>query len=284
MDILNAMIDAKAESRALAAFNAATLEAMIAVGQASNATKQPAIIQTSAKLVKRYGALYLKSLFDASVKRTGGQCFLHLDHCDDPSIIEACIKAGWDMIMFDGSHLPIGENCKLAKEVVKLAHDHGVAVEAEVGAIGGEEDGRSATVNYAKADDIEMISATGIDCLAVGFGNVHGDYAHKTDLNWSIFEGAHQFTKLPLVLHGGSGLTDEEFLRAIHAGATKVNISTDFKKIYASVLATGISEAAILKDPAVLHDTLVSQLGEAAVNYIELFSGMRQKTKEISCN
>lgn len=269
----------------MAAFNAASLEAMVAVGNASRTAQQPAIIQTSAKLVSKYGAPFLKALFDAAMARTKGQCYLHLDHCDDMAVIEACVNAEWDMVMFDGSHLPIEENCSQTKRVVDLAHAAGACVEAEVGAIGGEEDGREAVANYAHPDDIKALAeTTGIDCIAVGFGNVHGDYANKYALEWPIFEGAHNITSLPLVLHGGSGLTDGEFRRAISAGAAKINISTDFKKVYAGVIASGLDNDRILKDPSVIHDMQVEKLFEVAIRYIELFARVDQNEKESPCN
>lgn len=285
MTIVKALVEAESNGRALAAFNAATLEAMVAVGHASRTAGQPAIIQTSSKLVSRYSPAFLKALFDAAMARTGGQCYLHLDHCDDLEIISACVDAGWDMVMFDGSHLPISENCRLTKQVVDIAHAGGTAVEAEVGAIGGEEDGREAVANYARADDIQAITEnTGIDCIAVGFGNVHGRYADKSALDWAIFEGARDITSLPLVLHGGSGLTNDEFARAIRAGAAKVNISTDLKETYAATVSGDLLTPAILKDPSVIHDTLVDRLSEVALQCIKLFADLDHIKKETSCN
>ena len=163
--------------RALAAFNAPGFDGMVGIAAASAEVSRPVIIQVSARLVKKKGAPTVKAWFNTAQEITGAHCYLHLDHCHDYQILKACILEGWDMIMFDGSQLPISENCARAKEITAFAHKHGTAVEGEVGPIGGEEDGHEADANYARdADIIRLSQETDIDCIAVGFGNVHGEY------------------------------------------------------------------------------------------------------------
>jgi fructose/tagatose bisphosphate aldolase len=157
--------------------------------------------------------------------------------------------------------------------VVSLAHAAGCAVEGEVGPIGGEEDGHEAAANIASPDDIRALAGTtGIDCIAVGFGNVHGDYATKAHLRWDVYEGALAISGLPLVLHGGSGLTDVEFARAIRAGSAKVNISTDLKKAYAAIADDPDLSARLKKDPGALHDAVEAAAYSVALRYATLFS------------
>lgn len=273
MKIVELLREALARRRAIAAFNAPSFDAMVGIGLASFDVGQPAIVQTSARFVMSEGASALKAQFDLARKQTGADLFLHLDHCSDDRLIGRCIDLGWDMVMFDGSHLPIGENVRRTGEIVRHAHAANVAVEAEVGSVGGEEDGIENVANYANTQDIVAICAqANPDCLAVGFGNVHGDYANKSLLRWEIFEKAQALVNCPLVLHGGSGLTKEEFQRAIFAGAAKINISTDLKKIYHAAMVNEDLQHTVLRSPTKLHDHLRSQICMVSKKYITLFS------------
>jgi len=271
MQIINHMNDAVREQRAIAAFNAPSFDVMFAIGLAASELNSPVIIQTSARLVKKYGAPHLKAWFETARQTTGANCFLHLDHCHEESLLKDCIHAGWDMVMFDGSHFPISENVKRIRDIVALAHAHGVAVEGEVGSIGGEEDGYEAEANYARDADIAALAATGIDCIAIGFGNVHGDYESKSHLRWDIYEKGRAVSNLPLVLHGGSGLTEEEFFRAIRAGTAKINISTELKKVYAKIVSRNDILDIASKNPSAIHEEIIKGCQDVSRHYINLF-------------
>lgn len=271
--IADVMHQGREEGWALAAFNAPGFDAMDGIAEAVIATSQPAIIQISARLVKSEGAAKIKALFDVASHSVSCGLYLHLDHCADDAIIDACIDARWDMVMFDGSHLPIEENVTRSARIAERAHKNGVAVEGEVGPVGGEEDGISHDANYADLDHVRrMAEEAGLDCLAVGFGNVHGDYSSKAALRWDIFEDSGSVTKLPLVLHGGTGLSDSEFARAIAAGAAKVNISTDLKKRYRACIGSLAPNPDVAKDPSMVHCGMREAAFEAASHYITLFS------------
>lgn len=246
---------------------------MVGIGRAACQAGRPVIIQVSARLVKKHGAPTIKAWFNTALFISGATCFLHLDHCDDDELICACIESGWDMVMFDGSQLPIDENCARTARIVQMAHAAGVAVEGEIGSVGGEEDGHRAETNIARFDDIvQLATQTGIDCIAVGFGNSHGDYQDTAHLRWDVYEYAHHLGGLPLVLHGGSGLSDSEFRRAIRAGTAKINISSDLKKAYAAVAADADLCAGLNKDPAKLHCRLEETVHKVAYRYISLFA------------
>ena len=267
---LNAAVNTRT---AIAALNAPGFDAMTGMGRAARDLGCPIIVQVSARLIRRHGAATVRTWFDAARRNTDGEIYLHLDHCQDEAVLDACITQGWDMIMFDGSQLPIDENCRLSAEIVRRAHASGTAVEGEVGPIGGEEDGHEASANVASPDDIRRLSdETGIDCIAVGFGNVHGDYSSKAHLRWDVYEAAQAISGLPLVLHGGSGLSDDEFRRAIRAGSAKINISTDLKKAYSAVLREPEVHATVLRDPGCIHDLLEQAAYEVAQRYSRLFS------------
>lgn len=263
---------AKAAGTAVVAVNAPGFDAMVGLGRAARDAARPVIVQVSARLARRHGADVVKAWFDCAQRVTGGEIYLHLDHCSDDTILTACIEAGWDMVMFDGSQLPIDENCERSRALAARAHENGCAVEGEVGPIGGEEDGHEAVANIADPEHIRALGGTGIDCIAVGFGNVHGDYVSKANLRWDIYEAAQGIVDMPLVLHGGSGLTDDEFMRAIRAGSAKINISTDLKKAYDAAVADAANSGRIKKDPGAIHDALEAAAHAVGLRYAKLFS------------
>lgn len=159
---------------------------------------------------------------------------LHLDHGSYEGA-KACIEAGFTSIMFDGSHLPFDENIKKTKELVALAHDKGLSIEAEVGAIGGTEDGITADGEVADPKECQTIAALGVDFLAAGIGNIHGIYPKNwKGLHFDALEKISKATNgIPLVLHGGTGIPDEQIKQAIHDGMSKINVNTDCQLVFA---------------------------------------------------
>jgi fructose-bisphosphate aldolase class II len=269
VDVLERAVE---DGRAVAAINAPGFDAMVGIGKAARHADQPVIIQTSARLVRNHGARTVHTWFDTAKRISRSECYLHLDHCQDDEILHACITSGWDMVMFDGSSFPIEENVARSRALAIVARANGVAIEGEVGAVGGEEDGHQATPNVASADDIASLAAEGqIDCIAIGFGNVHGDYASTAHLHWDVYESAHALAKVPLVLHGGTGLSDAEFLRAVRAGTAKINISTELKKAYARVVLDNRLHEGMPKNPGILHDLLEEAAFNVALHHITLF-------------
>ena len=159
---------------------------------------------------------------------------LHLDHGTYEGA-KACVEAGFTSIMFDGSHYPIDENVAKTTELVKLAHDNGISIEAEVGAIGGEEDGVIGAGEVADPAECAKIAGLGVDFLAAGIGNIHGKYpANWKGLDFEALDRIHKATNnIPLVLHGGTGIPDEMIAKAISLGVSKININTECQLVFA---------------------------------------------------
>ena len=159
---------------------------------------------------------------------------LHLDHGSYEGCLK-CIDAGFSSIMFDGSHFPIDENIEKTKELVKLAHEHGMSIEAEVGAIGGEEDGVVGKGECADPDECKRIADLGVDFLAAGIGNIHGVYPE----NWqglsfdTLAAIKEKIGDLPLVLHGGTGIPEDMVKKAISLGVSKINVNTECQLAFA---------------------------------------------------
>ncbi|MCD8221958.1 MAG: class II fructose-1,6-bisphosphate aldolase [Clostridiales bacterium] len=159
---------------------------------------------------------------------------LHLDHGTYDGCYK-CIKAGFSSIMFDGSHYPIDENVEKTKELVKVAHAMGISIEAEVGAIGGEEDGVVGMGECADPNECKMIADLGIDFLAAGIGNIHGKYpANWQGLSFETLAAIKEKTgDMPLVLHGGTGIPADMIKKAIDLGVAKINVNTECQLSFA---------------------------------------------------
>ena len=159
---------------------------------------------------------------------------LHLDHGSYEGAYRA-MEAGFSSVMFDGSHYPIDENIEKTKEIIAKAHAEGISVEAEVGAIGGEEDGVVGNGEVADPDECKMIADLGVDMLAAGIGNIHGKYpANWAGLNFDVLAKIQEKTgTMPLVLHGGTGIPAEMIQKAISLGVSKINVNTECQLSFA---------------------------------------------------
>ena len=168
---------------------------------------------------------------------------LHLDHGTYEGCYK-CIKAGFSSIMFDGSHYPIEENIEKTKELVKIAHAMGLSLEAEVGSIGGEEDGVVGMGECADPKECKAIADLGIDFLAAGIGNIHGKYpANWQGLNFEVLENVKkEVGDMPLVLHGGTGIPADMIKKAIDLGVSKINVNTECQISFAEATRKYIEE------------------------------------------
>lgn len=168
---------------------------------------------------------------------------LHLDHGTYEGCYK-CIKAGFSSIMFDGSHYPIEENIEKTKELVKIAHAMGLSLEAEVGSIGGEEDGVVGMGECADPNECKAIADLGIDFLAAGIGNIHGKYpANWQGLNFEVLENVKKAVgDMPLVLHGGTGIPADMIKKAISLGVAKINVNTECQLSFAAATRKYVEE------------------------------------------
>jgi fructose-1,6-bisphosphate aldolase, class II, various bacterial and amitochondriate protist len=222
---------------AVGAFNTNNLEWTIAILKAAEELKSPVMIQTSMGAATYMGGYKLCHAIVAELIESLGitvPVALHLDHGEFDAAV-ACIEAGYTSVMFDGSHLPFEENIAKTKEIVALAHSKGVSVEAEVGSIGGEEDGIIGTGELADPNECKTIADCGIDFLAAGIGNIHGAYPENwSGLSFETLSEINQITAgIPLVLHGGTGIPEEQIKKAIELGVAKINVNTECQWVFA---------------------------------------------------
>ena len=153
---------------------------------------------------------------------------IHLDHGQSFENCKKAIDAGFTSVMIDGSHHPIDENIAMTKAVVEYAHAKGASVEAEVGTVGGNEDGVIGGIKYADLDEcVRLVNEAGVDCLAPALGSVHGPYKGEPVLGFTEMAEIKEATDKPLVLHGGTGIPDEKIMKAISCGTCKINVNTE---------------------------------------------------------
>ena len=206
---------------------------------------------------------------------------LHLDHGTYEGCYK-CIKAGFTSIMFDGSHYPIEENVAKTTELVNVAHALGLSIEAEVGAIGGEEDGVIGAGECADPNECKMIADLGVDMLAAGIGNIHGKYpANWAGLSFETLDAVQQKTgAMPLVLHGGTGIPDDMIKKAIDLGVSKINVNTECQLVFQEATRKYIEEGKDLQgkgfDPRKLLAPGAQAICDKVKEKMELFGSVNK--------
>jgi fructose-bisphosphate aldolase class II len=231
-DIVGPAFEQRYGVPAINIFNDLTMEAVLAGAVDANS---PVILQTSVKTVRSIGSAVLFDMWQSMTRGIEVPVTLHLDHCPDRAVVTECLKAGWNSVLFDASELPDEENQRQTIEVVAEARSYGAQVEGEIEAITGvEDDHGSDEVSKQQSLDtaLAFIDATGIDVFAPSIGNAHGSYKAAPVLDVERVTQIVEARNIPIALHGGSGLSAEQFADLISRGCAKVNISTALKETY----------------------------------------------------
>jgi fructose-bisphosphate aldolase class II len=273
------MLDrALAERYGVGAFNIVndlTIEAVLAAAVAENA---PVILQTSVKTVRMYGRDQLFGIFSALAAGVPVPVTLHLDHCPDRTVISDCLAGGWNSVLFDAHELDVAENLRQTTEVVAEARRTGAHVEGEIEGIQGVEDdiGSDAAAAVQSLEvAVDFIKRTGVDCFAPAIGNAHGQYKQAPVLNAQRVSDLVAATGVPMALHGGTGLSDDQFTDLIARGCAKVNISTALKETYLKSSLASLRTAAERDkwDPPTLFRDQRAAVVDMARRHIALFGG-----------
>ena len=219
---------AAAENRGCGAFSVGNMEMVKGAVMAAEELQTPIILQIAQVRLKHSPLHLMGPMMIQAAKEAKVDIAVHLDHGLTMDTVLQALELGFTSVMFDGSSLPFEENIRQVSEVVKTAAKYGATVEAELGVVGGSEDGSTdhgiRCTDPAEAET--FVKETGIDALAVAIGNAHGNYPVAPRLAFDVLEEIHRRVDIPLVLHGGSGISDEDFQRAISLGIRKVNIAT----------------------------------------------------------
>jgi fructose-bisphosphate aldolase class II len=213
-------------------FNDLTLEGVLA---GAVQARSPIIVQTSVKTVRSIGVEVLASMWRSMTAGIEVPVALHLDHCPNREVITECLRHGWNSVLFDASEMPVEENQRQTIEVVKEAHAVGAAVEGEIEAITGVEDDHGSDEEAGRESletSLTFIEETGVDVFAPSIGNAHGSYKKAPVIDFDRVSDIVAAHPIPIALHGGSGLSDDQFSELIARGCAKVNISTALKELY----------------------------------------------------
>lgn len=219
---------AKAAKTGCGAFSVGNMEMVKGALRAAEETNTPIILQIAEVRLKHSPLELMGPMMVQAAKEAKVDIAVHLDHGLTMETLKKALELGFTSVMYDGSTCPFEENIAKTKEVVELAKTYGATVEAELGLVGGSEDGScDHGIRCTDPEDAKIFcEKTGVDALAVAIGNAHGNYPVAPTLAFDVLDKIHNNTNVPLVLHGGSGITDEDFQRAISLGICKVNIAT----------------------------------------------------------
>ncbi|MBN1804790.1 MAG: class II fructose-bisphosphate aldolase [Sedimentisphaerales bacterium] len=276
LENLKAMLGKAAkEGYAVGAFNILDYNSTKAVVMAAEQTKAPVIIQTSAKTVIFWGTSAIISWVRQLTASSTVPIALHLDHCKDLNLIKDCIESGWTSVMIDASSKPFEENLSLTRQVVEMAQPRDVTVEAELGAIVGAEDDIHVKEQDAHLADpqqaIRFCREIKLDCFAPAIGTAHGVYKGEPKIAYGLLEEIAAKTRVPIALHGGTGLADEVFKKCISLGCAKVNISTQLKYAFIDGFVDYHNADSTQYNPLKVIEAQFNQLTPGIIEKIELF-------------
>lgn len=271
---------AKQGKYAVGQYNMNNFQWVEAILQAAEEEKAPVIVAASDRLVDYLGgfktiAVVVKQLVKAL--NITVPVALHLDHGMNVERCKQAIDAGFSSVMIDGSHYSIEENIRMTKEVVEYAKPKGVSVEAEVGTVGGMEDGLIGGIQYADPlECVRLVHEAGVDALAAALGSVHGPYQGEPVLGFDEMKEIAELTGVPLVLHGGSGIPDYQIRKAIELGHAKINVNTECLQAWAKAVRQVLAENPEVYDARFILTPGMDAVKEAVRNKIKEF-GTSQK-------
>lgn len=271
--ILSDAFDKRYGVPAINVFNDLTLEAVLAAAVQSSS---PLIVQTSVKTVKSIGSDVLYGMWTSMTEGIEVPVTLHLDHCPERAVITECLARGWNSVLFDASHLSVEENTRQTIEVVAEARRYGAHVEGEIESITGVEDGIGSDTVARRQDlrvALDFLERTQVDVFAPSIGNAHGTYRAAPELDFQRVSDIVAAHPVPIALHGGSGLSDQQFHELIDRGCAKVNISTALKETFmkSNLAFLRDTEAKGKWDPPSLFGAVRQDVIDLARSLMELF-------------
>jgi fructose-bisphosphate aldolase class II len=241
---------AKAEGRAVGAFNVIQLEHAEALIAGAETAGLPVIVQISENTVRYHGGLAAIGLATLTLARAATvPVVVHLDHAEDENLVAQAIELGFGSVMFDGSRLPWAQNVERTAAVVRLCAAAGVCVEAELGEVGGKDGAHAPGVRTSPAQAAKFVAATGVDSLAVAVGTSHAMADRAAVVDLELVARLAAVVAVPLVLHGSSGVSDAGLAAAVRAGITKVNIGTRLNQVMTAAIRERLAARPQLTDP-----------------------------------
>lgn len=230
------LLKAENEGYAVGAFNANNMEIVQAILEAAKRENAPVIMQASQGAIAYAGLNFITEMVRLAAASSTVPVALHLDHGTDFDQVVRCIRSGFTSVMYDGSKLPLEENIAITRKVLDMTRPIGISVEAELGKIGGTEDDVHVSEKDAMYTDPEearyFVEQTGVESLAIAIGTAHGQYKGEPKLDFDRLAKIKSLVKIPIVLHGSSGVPDQSIRRAIELGVRKINIDTNIREAF----------------------------------------------------
>ncbi len=263
----------------VAAFNVINDLTMKAVINAAEIANSPVIIQVSVKTVNAIGIDTLFAMWTEMSRQVKIPLSLHLDHCPDRTLISQCLKKGWGSVLFDASAMTLDENRRQCIQVITEARLYGAGVEGEIDGIKGIEDGMGSDTDSEHKSleaSLDFIRSTGIDCFAPAIGNAHGVYTESPQLDTQLVSDITTSIPIPIALHGGTGLSEEQFKNLISFGCAKVNISTALKITFMQSNLAFLRQAETNNkwDPLSQFNYVSNDLEKMATDYFQIFGSV----------
>lgn len=274
------LLDAQKRGYAVGAFNVNNMEIVQAIIEAAEETNSPVILQASQGGIKYAGVEYIAALGKIAARNAKVPVALHLDHGTDFDQVMLCIRHGFTSVMIDGSRFPLDENIAYTKKVIEVAHAVGVSVEAELGKIGGTEDHITVDERDATFTDpdeaLRFVNETNVDFLAIAVGTAHGVYKGEPKLDFDRIKTLRGILRVPLVLHGSSGVPEEALKKAISLGIAKINIDTDLRIAFADGVKNFIKENPDNIDPRKILGPAKSMMKEKIMEKMHIFGSVNK--------
>ena len=274
-EIMNA---ARASNTGQGAFNVIHLESAEALIRGAELAQTPVILQISENCVSYHGGLEPIALATLAAARNAGvPVAVHLDHAESEDLARAAVDLGFGSIMFDGAHLDYGQNVAATRRVAEYAHAAGVYVEAELGKIGGKDGAHAPGVRTDPQEALSFVGATGVDALAVAVGSSHAMLDRSAALDIELIASIRAALDVPLVLHGSSGVSDENIVAAIDAGMTKINVSTHLNGFFTRAIRQYLEENPTVVDSRKYLARGRDAMAQETDRLLTLFAGTRVK-------
>jgi fructose-bisphosphate aldolase class II len=265
---------ARRDGRGVGAFNVIQLEHAEALVAAAEQTGLPVVLQISENASRYHGALAPIALATKALAvSSSATCVLHLDHAESESLVDEAVSLGFTSVMFDGSTLDDVTNRATTRAVVRRCHEAGVSVEAELGEIGGKDGVHAPGVRTDPADAAAFAADTGVDALAVAVGSSHAMTSRTATLDLELVARISDLVPAPLVLHGSSGVPDDELVEAVRAGMTKVNIATHLNAAFTRAVRDHLDANPSVVDTRRYLGAGRSALQEEAARLLRLLAG-----------
>jgi fructose-bisphosphate aldolase, class II len=270
-DILDAAV---ADGVGVGAFNVVHLETAEALVAAAEEARRPVVLQVSQNCVTYHGSLTpLGHACLALARESRADVAVHLDHAEDEDLARAAVDLGFSSVMFDGSTLDVAENVAATARVAEYAHAAGVAVEAELGRIGGKDGAHAPGVRTDPGEAAQFVADTGVDALAVAVGSSHAMTERTATLDLDLIGALRGALDVPLVLHGSSGVPDDVLAAAIRAGMTKINVSTQLNKKFTAAVREHLAAHLDVVDSRKYVRAGRAAVTAAAARLLRLFAG-----------